>query len=582
MPRRVRILPDFLVNQIAAGEVVERPGSVVKELVENALDAGAGRVEISIQGGGKTEVRVADDGCGMGREDALLCLDRHATSKIKDERDLAGVVTLGFRGEALPSIAAVSRMTLETAEQGGDGTRLRISAGRLHQVEACARQRGTTVTVRNLFHNTPARGKFLRPASAEARAVSEQIVLLSLAAPATAFRLESNGRALADLAPAGEVRSRVADLWGSEWEAGLMPFAHQGGSAALTGLIERPHRATPGSRRAYLFVNGRPIRDSALAKAVDRAYRTTVAERVRPSFFLFLEVPKEQVDMNVHPAKLEVRFRDAVAVERLVEDGVRRALGEPESTPALGQRAGAEYHPAGLPPLRVREPGPPAGGESTSQMSLFVPAASKGAESGGEGGEGELAGGEMWQLHDRYILAGTRSGLVIVDQHAAHERVLYEEIVSSFESDGCAAGQHLLFPITLRLSPAEHAVAGELAGVLARAGFELESFGGHTVLIRAVPNPHAYFDAERCVREMLAELTEGSPLVNAARNQHQRVALSFACKAAIKAGQTLSRGEMAELFDRLFATELPYHDVHGRPTVIQLSLTELDRRFGRS
>jgi DNA mismatch repair protein MutL len=584
--RRIRVLPDQLINQIAAGEVVERPASVVKELVENALDAGAGRVSISVRNGGKSEIRVADDGHGMSRDDALLSLDRHATSKLGEAADLAAIRTLGFRGEAIPSIAAVSRVLLETADREGAGTRVVVNGGRVAAVEGCARRVGTTVTVRSLFFNVPARAKFLRSAAAETRAVLETLTPLALAHPGVAFTLESNGRELWNLPAGPELRGRVAGLWGESEAADLIPVRHRDGAATLTGLVQRPHRATPGSRRAYLFVNGRGFTDRHLVRAADRAYQTTVAPGVRASLFLFLDVPEGAVDVNVHPTKAEVRFRDGIGVERAVEEGVRTTLRRLDSAPSLGRPeaayagAAAESDPA----VRAFAGHSAAAGPASAaqQMSLFAIGVAADAEpAAGTLPEPELVQPAMWQVHNTYIFAETRTGLIVVDQHSAHERVLYEELMRRFE-EGEVASQRLLFPLTLRLTHAEVSVVEELGPLFASAGFEIEPFGGRSVVVHAVPDPHPYFDAERCLREMIAELANGSPLVDPVRNQHQRLALTFACKAAIKAGQPLSRTEMAELFDRLFATDLPYHDIHGRPTVVQLPLSELHNRFRRS
>ncbi|HEX9108478.1 MAG TPA: DNA mismatch repair endonuclease MutL, partial [Longimicrobiales bacterium] len=361
MMRRIHILPDTLANQIAAGEVVERPASVVKELVENALDAAATRIEVSIQNGGKSEMRVADDGCGMGRDDALLALDRYATSKIDREEDLRGVRTFGFRGEALPSIASVSRLTLETAEKGEVGTRVRVAGGRVLGAEDCARQAGTTVTVQNLFFNVPARAKFLKSAGVETRAIVDTLTTLALANLSCAFLLQSNGRTLLELPAAAELSLRVADLWGEETAARFLAVALEREGVAVYGLVERPDAVTPAPRRAHLFVAGRPFRDRFLVAALDRAYRTTVAQGLRASALLYLEVPAGGVDVNVHPSKAEVRFRERERVEGALEAAVRSALAGLESAATLDERPalpqiGRPGSPADAPAPRAAAP----------------------------------------------------------------------------------------------------------------------------------------------------------------------------------------------------------------------------------
>ena len=572
---RVKVLPDHVANQIAAGEVVERPASVVKELVENALDAGATAVRIAVEQGGKGRVRVADDGCGMIRPDVLACLDRHATSKIRHAADLREIRTLGFRGEALPSIAAVSRMTIETAAHGDDaGTRVRVLAGKIQSVEDAARRPGTTVDVRNLFLNTPVRARFLRNVGVETRAVSEVLHSLALANLNTRFAFEANGRAHWDL-PAGRgLSDRVAEIWE---DAGLIPVSAEKGGLRLEGMVQRPERARPGFRRALLFANGRPFRSGRLLAAADRGYRTTVPEGSRAWLFLFLRLPPDQVDVNVHPGKAEVRFRDPAQVEDFVERGVRHALDGIESAaswgappPAPGAPTAVRETPPSAPPpvLHLFGDGDPSPDpvDPSDPEPLLVPAAPK------------LA---LLQVHNSFILAETRDGLIIVDQHAAHERILYERIMARFKSGG-AEGQRLLFPFTIRLTRQELDAVKSVSELLARLGFEVEPFGSDAILVQAVPSPHPHFDAERCIREMIRELAHGSDLTRAARNQNERVAMSFACKGAIKAGQKLAPEEMQDLFDQLFATPLPYHDVHGRPTVVRLGLRELQRKFGRS
>ncbi len=591
MTRRIQVLPDAVANQIAAGEAVERPASVVKEVAENALDARATRVEIAVERGGKRRIRVSDDGVGMGREDALLCLDRHATSKIASASDLTGVRTFGFRGEAIPSIAAVSRMSIETWDGEGDaGTRVQIDGGRISDVSDFARRRGTTVEVRNLFYNAPVRARFLKSVSAETRAINEVVTALALANPGVAFALTSDERVLLDLPAATDAAARVSQVWGAEHGGTLIAAAASENGMEVQGLIQRPDAARPGVRRSHLFVNGRPFRSAPLVRAVERGYRTTIAQGVRPWLFLYLRVPGEQVDVNVHPAKSEVRFRDGNRVEQLIEAAVREALDGEASSATFDRQLGA-------PPLQVREadagrpgrtssrrPGSEPAGPPDTQMALFVS-----SEPDADAGERPVTPlpdpgarrPRLWQVLDTYVLAETRDGILIVDQHSAHERILFQRLMDGFEGGG-QESQRLLFPLTLKLTAPEVAMVEDLGSLLSRAGFEVEGFGGDTVIVHAVPNPHRYFDAERAFREMVHELTHGSDLVRAARNQHERIASTFACKSAIKAGQKLSEAEMQQLFDQLFATELPHHDVHGRPTIVRLSSAELERKFGRT
>ena len=576
---RIRILPDHVANQIAAGEVVESPASVVKELAENSLDAGARVARVSIAQGGKGRIRVADDGCGMIRQDLLASVDRHATSKIRRAEDLRELHTLGFRGEALPSIAAVSRMVIETAAEGEPtGSRLRVMAGRIQGVEDFARRRGTTVEVRNLFLNTPVRARFLRAAGVETRAVSQVLHALALANLRVRFVFESNGRGVFDLAADRRLEARIGAIWPDAQAASLVPLASRRGGLALTGAVQRPDLARPGFRRTHLFVGGRPIRDPRILAAADRGYRTTIPQDARPWLFLFLSLPPQLVDVNVHPGKAEVRFRDLGQIEKFVEESVREAL----------EGIGASATWVDPPPLQVVREAPSGGPggkeepEDDPQIHLLHPEREAPAPDGASEDVylPRAPRPALLQIHNSFILAETRDGLIILDQHAAHERILYERIVESFEGAG-EEGQRLLFPFTIRLTEAERELLATVARPLAKLGFDLSPFGLDAVLVQAVPSPHRHFDAETCIREMIRELLHGSDLMRAARNQHERVAMSFACKAAIKAGRKLAPEEMHELFDRLFATRLPYHDIHGRPTVVRLGLSELQRKFGR-
>ena len=592
-PRRIAILPDAVANRIAAGEVVERPASVVKELLENALDARASAVAISIEAGGKTLVRVADDGEGMGREDALLALDRHATSKLRAAEELVGIGTFGFRGEALPSIASVSRFELETAAAGDPvGTRLVATGGLVATVEDAVRQPGTTVTVRSLFFNTPARRKFLRSARSETRAAVDAVTTLALALPTLGVAMLADGKQVVEALPAPSLAERAAQVLGRRFAATLLPVAHEAGAVRITGLVQRPAEAAPTGRVAYLFVNGRPIRDHFLVRAAERGYRATVPAGSRPSVILMLELPPGDVDVNVHPAKLEVRFRDRYALEAAVEEAVHQALGDVASAAPLG--GGAAQMPwEHLAVSSVRTGSAPSAelvSDETDGLGLLDSGGLDVADEAGVTADREawaepaleVDGGRrirvLAQVHEAYILVETGDALLIVDQHSAHERVLYERTMRALESGGGSA-QKLLFPLTLEFTPAELDAIEAHAEPLARLGWELEPFGGRTVAVHAVPAPHARFDAGRCLKDVVADLAGGR--FGGLANPLERFASTFACRAAIKAGQALTMQEMEELVDRLFTTELPAHDVHGRPTIVQLPLGELERRFGR-
>lgn len=558
---RVHVLASQVADQIAAGEVVERPGSVVKELVENALDAGARSVRVELEDGGKTLIRVSDDGGGMDRDDAQLALQRHATSKIRTAADLIGVGTFGFRGEALPAIASVSRFELETCGEAEEATRLRVSGGKLEATEPSARQRGTTVTVRGLFYNTPARRKFLRATATETRAAAEAITVLALTRPDVAFSLTSDGRALIDCPPAEQLIDRVRALWGRELAETLLPVSHRAGPLEVTGLAQRPAQARPAGRKGYVFVRGRPIRDPFIVRAAEAGYRSTIAPGDRPSVLLFLDLPGDAVDVNVHPAKLEARFRDKFFVEKVVAEAVRAALAPLEAAAPMG--AGSREPGAGWAGFA----GFMAGG---TPLELFGSSETNGSP---------LPAPRLLQLFDTYIAFPTDQAVAIVDQHSAHERVLYEDVMRQLSGDGAPA-QRLLLPLTLDFAPAELDAIEAHRELLARIGYELEPFSGRSIVVHTAPNPHPRFEAARCLQELVADLAGGR--FGGWQNRLERFAATYACRAAIKAGQTLDAGEMRELVVRLLNATLPAHDVHGRPSMVQLPKEELERRFGRT
>lgn len=567
MARRIAILPDAVADQIAAGEVVERPASVVKELVENSLDAGALTVRVELENGGKVLIEVSDDGTGMGREDAVLALDRHATSKVRSAADLVGVATFGFRGEALPAIASVSRLTLITHDGEGEGSELNVVGGRLERVTPAARQRGTTVVIRGLFFNTPARRKFLRSAGSETRAAHEAVATLALAHPETGFELHVDGTCRLAVPANQDAVERLASVWGRDLAGTLVPVQYAVGAFQVGGFVQRPGDAQPTGRRTQLFVNGRPFKDPFLIRAAEAGYRAAIHPGDRPSVYLRIGVAPEDVDVNVHPAKLEVRFRDRIGVERVVEEAVRTAIGLLVAAVSVG-----DWRP--LPSAGAAGPWHDSARHLLDSGQLFDP------ETVGEEPVEPSAGFQvpLVQVFNSYIMYEGPEGVIIVDQHSAHERVLYEEVMMQLQGVGAPA-QRLLLPLTVELTDEELDAFEAHGEELRRVGFEAEAFGGRTIVVHAVPTPHPRFDAGACFSEMVADLARGR--FGGWANRLERFAATYACRAAVKAGDTLGEREMRELLLRLFATDLAPHDVHGRATIVQLPREELERRFGR-
>jgi DNA mismatch repair protein MutL len=579
----ISILPSAVADQIAAGEVVERPSSVVKELVENSIDAGATVVEVVLEDGGRKLIRVSDDGSGMSAEDVPLALARHGTSKIKKASDLVGVATFGFRGEALPAIASVSHFEIQTASDDGEGTSMRVTGGQIAPAARVARRRGTTISVSQLFYNIPARLKFLRSARSEWRSVVEAVTALSLTKPGVRINLTHDGKSALTLPPVSSVRSRLGAIWGGRYAEDLLDVDDVAGPVHTSGLVQRPADVGTSTRRAFLSINGRAVRDAGIARAVEAAYRSTIVAGVRPSFFLNVDVPADAVDVNVHPAKAEVRFRDRWNIERAVETAVRRALGNFESAASLGFRGSSfSFRPADMAP----NPDAEILRASVDRDAPLFDTGNQSSESEEYAWEASTADvaappqviPPLFQLRRTYVAFEHEDGLVLIDQHSAHERILYEQFMATLES-GAAPAQRLLLPLTLHLGPAEGEAFDANREYLERLGFEVEGFGGHTLIVNTVPMPHPRFDAERCLRETLDTLT-GDRVAGAAA-KHERLAATVACKAAIKAGEELSQAEMRSLFAALRDTTLPAHDVHGRSTIVHLTWDEVERRFGR-
>ena len=564
--------------------MVERPASVVKELIENALDAGATSIDVAIEDGGRQTIRVSDDGIGMTRDDAVLSLARHATSKIRTANDLVGVRSFGFRGEALAAISSVSHLELETAPHDGAGTIVRAAGGAVLDVAEAARRRGTTVKVSRLFYNAPARHKFLRGRLSEWRAILDAIGAMALTRRDVRVSVAHDGKKALVLPVASVLRDRLAGVYGSEFAARLLDVDDLSGTTHVAGLVERPSDVGTATRRVFVSVNGRAVRDIGIVRAAETAYRSTIPAGVRPTLFLDVVVAADSVDVNVHPAKAEVRFRDRWQIERVVETAVRRALGTFDAGALFGRPAWV-VSPAPLSniqaPVDVEALQPPSddprGGlfEGEPEPSSII------ADTPVDHAAGPRQTVDvppLTQLQRTYLMFEHDQGIVLVDQHSAHERVLYEQFMRALEQ-GEQPGQRLLFPMTLHLGPAESEAFEQHRELFERLGFEIEGFGGHTLLVRAVPMPHPRFDPERCLRETLAALTGDREA--GAHARHERLAATVACKAAIKAGDALSPAEMRALFIALRDTTLPAHDVHGRATIVQLAWDEIERRFGR-
>ena len=545
--QRIAVLPSAVADQIAAGEVVERPASAVKELIENALDAGATSIDIALEDGGRHSIRVSDDGSGMSREDAVLSLERHATSKIRVAKDLVGVRSFGFRGEALAAISSVSQFEIETALEDGAGTLVRSSGGAVTEVVDIARRRGTTVRVSRLFFNAPARLKFLKGARSEWRAILDVIGSMALTRRDVRVTVTHDGKPMLTLPTAGALRDRLAAVYGAGFAERLLSVDDVSGTTHVAGLVERPADVGTATRRVFLSVNGRAIRDNGLVRAAEAAYRSTIPAGVRPTLFLDVVVAADMVDVNVHPAKAEVRFLDRWQVERTVETAVRRALGTLDAGASIGKLVWTTQQP--LSPAPAGAPIDVGALGSTANLStdegLFTQSVASPVE------PDVVAVPSLVQLHRTYIMFEHDLGAVLIDQHSAHERVLYEGFMRTLDS-GTQSAQRLLFPMTLHLGPAEAEAFEVNREIFERLGFEIEGFGGHTLLVRAVPMPHPRFNPEVCLRETLAALTGDRE--TAAHARHEKLAATVACKAAIKAGDVLSPSEMRALFSAIEST----------------------------
>lgn len=595
MSTRIRILSENLTNKIAAGEVVERPASVVKELVENSLDAGSRDILIEIEAGGRRLIRVTDDGGGMSREDALLSMERHATSKIASDEDLFALNTLGFRGEALPSIASVSRFTLASRRQGAlEGTEIYAEGGRIKEVKACGMAEGTVITVRNLFFNTPARLKFMKSAETEAGHVGDLLTRLAVSRPDVRFTYINDNKTIFR-ALNGTLEERVAALLGRSIAGALYPLEASVEGVTIRGLVARPDVSRSAAGHLYTFINGRFIRDRVVQHAVLQAYRNFLERGRYPVVVLFIEVPAGEVDVNVHPTKHEVRFRQQSVVhdviQGVIEDALRptpwlRQSPLPQGFPPVSQRkeptSGAE-RVAEVRELLVNYRPAAAPNRSFSQSPSALPApsphtvteTSAATSSGGYFSRLAIIG----QFQASYILCQEGSDLIIIDQHAAHERVAFERLKAQFSAGG-VEGQGLLFPDTLELSHRETAELREHHEELGRMGFDLDEFGGTTWVVKGVPRLLADKDYIRMLRDTLEEF-QAVGANRTVADAVEDILARIACHSVVRGEHPLTNGQIEALFAQMDATDFSSNCPHGRPVLQRLTLAEVERMFKR-
>jgi DNA mismatch repair protein MutL len=612
---KIRVLADHVANQIAAGEVVERPASVAKELVENSIDAGATRITIEIEAGGRRLLKVSDDGEGMVRDDAILAFERHATSKIRETNDLAAIGTLGFRGEALASIASVAKVELTTCvEDANAATRVTIEGGRMRDVKDAAHPRGTTLIVRDLFFNVPARRKFLRSEATETYHLTNLVTHYALAHPEIAFTFVNNGREVVRAAPAKDLRERAYQIFGEEFLENLLEV--DGGAAEfarVTGYVSAPRDRRTSRDSQYLFVNRRFVRDRMIGRALSEGYRSILPHGVYPAALLFIETPLEEVDVNVHPAKTEVRFRRSAAVADAVRDAVRNALASatyvqpqpqpqpPAPAPTMTASAAVYWAPPQPriefvpPPPPPPSPPPavpvPSGDEiaqdiavmirSSQSVKSVVPPLDSAEKIAREVTPESLSNNirPLGQLDESFIIATDDEGLLLIDQHVAHERILFDKyraLVAERRTDA----QQLLVPETFDLTPAQAAVFDEVAPELENYGFELMRLSGRTVAVRAIPADLPSGEARNMLAELL-DTVDAEKKGAVGETMRDEIAASLACHAAIKVNMPLAQEKMIWLIDRLLQTSSPTTCPHGRPVILRLRTRDILKGFHR-
>lgn len=591
----IQVLPEQLASQIAAGEVVERPASVVKELIENALDAGARTVHVEVRGGGSELVQVADDGAGIPAEDVSIAFQRHATSKLHSAEELEAISTLGFRGEALAAIAAVSRLTVVTRAVGAAaGTRLVLEGGREVSRDLVGAPQGTVIAVENLFYNVPARRKFLKSITTEKRLIDEFVTRYALAYPGARFRLSHDGRVTFQSQGSGDLADVLVGVYGAEIAGELLALESASGrgssTVSVSGYVGPPGLHRANRNQITIFVNGRWIRDNRLTYAIVQAYHTLLPTGRYPVAVVFVRLPNEQVDVNVHPAKTEVRFRDADAVFGAVQRAVRESLisgGAPRPVSLSQSQIGGDWR---LPGGWDRNERPQFSRHETDAQGSFTldwrPPPAGGTQYGGDRPEPALMGGEklpimrvVGQVGASYIITEGPDGIFLIDQHAAHERILYEQFMAARAAQRIAS-QGLVASATVQLPPDQATLLQDRLGLLEELGFQVEPFGPNTFVVRAIPALLSRLDPAKALAAVVEDLeNEKEPLAD---KLEARIILRVCKSAAVKAGQALSLAEMEAMIAQLEACQNPQTCPHGRPTLIHLSASQLARQFGRT
>jgi len=571
--KKIHLLPEEVAQKIAAGEVIERPVSVVKELVENSIDAGATDVRVELLDGGKRLIKVQDDGSGMDREDAALCFRRHSTSKLATEEDLERIATLGFRGEALASIAAVSRLTLRTQDGAEDrGTMIEREGERLVAVTDIAFPRGTSVEIRDLFFNLPARQKFLRSGPSEFGPVAKYVTQAALAAPGVRFTLIHGAREVIACPPVMTLRERVFQIFGKKMVDGLMDVAAEEGGGRIEGLASRPLAGRPDKTVQHFFVNGRPVKDRILMAALNQAYAGILERGRSPEAFLFVSLPYADVDVNVHPAKAEVRFKDTQLVFRMVlravGEGAARGHTIKEVLPAAGDKG-----PAG----RIAEEGVAWVSPGLGLAPVVVDRLAPGADRTAASPDARAAKGPavLGQYENMYIVAAGEDGLLVIDQHNAHERVLFEKY-REIDRERIWPRKMLLIPPILELSPSAVVSLETNAALFEDLGFRVEAMGGRSYALKEYPD---LFKPEQAADIFLGLLEEAGQKTAEDRREHMLATL--ACKTAVKAGEPLNREKMGYLVEELFKTAQPALCPHGRPVVVRIDKSLIDKGLRR-